>query len=343
MFRLPLPLGSFCVLLLALNISGCPNMPPTGETSTIALFDVRYWAYQLQGLDEPGAIDALVNSSYDLLVLEPTNTDAGSADFDAKNMVSRLHASASSVSGKTKLVIAYIDIGEAEDWRTYWDEDWIAPTEQSAGTPDFMIRPDPDGWAGDYPVAFWDARWKNLIIYDDDSMLQRALDDGFDGIYMDWVEAYADEGVIQAAEDAGVDPVEEMVEFIREIRAVARQQNPDFIVIPQNASELATESDEYLDLIDAIGQEAVYFDGDDNQEGDIPMPATGEGFSTAYFEEMLALYLQAGKVVLTVDYAQDPANVADAYERAAENGFVPYVSLRELDRLTSNPPPALKE
>ena len=36
-----------------------------------------------------------------------------------------------------------------------------------------------------------------------------------------------------------------------------------------------------------------------------------------------------------------PANVAEAYDQAAANGYIPYVSRRPLDRLTDTPPPCL--
>jgi cysteinyl-tRNA synthetase len=342
-------------LVWALN-AGCPqpggstdpNTPTPADTTIsgqVTLKDVRFWAYQIQGLEERGAVDALVASRYDLLVLEPTRTERESAAFDTHGMVARLQASPASRDGTTKLVIAYIDIGEAEDWRFYWQAEWVAPAGGEPGSPDFLIRVDPGGWAGDYPVAFWDPRWKDIIIYNHDSLLQQALDDGFDGIYMDWVEAYSDEMVAAAAESADVDPVQAMVDFIREIRDYARQQNPDFLVIPQNAAELAGLNASYLDLIDAIGHEQVYFGCDadsawgDANSGDLGTPATGEGHSTQYYEEALEPYLTAGKVVLSIDYAQQPANVAEAYERAAANGYVPYVTLCALSQLTETPPP----
>jgi cysteinyl-tRNA synthetase len=311
----------------------------------VALSEVRYWAYQIQGIENDGAVDALVDSHYDLLVLEPTRSDRDNADFDTANMVERLHASSSSYADRGKLVIAYVDIGEAEDWRYYWLPSWVAPTDGQVGDPDFLIRLDPDGWEGNYPVAFWDDRWKDIIIYDDNSMLNQVLDDGFDGIYMDWVEAYSDELVAAAAESADVDPVEEMVEFIREIRAYAQARNPNFLIIPQNASELAELHPDYLSLIDAIGQEQIYFDGDadtinaDENSGDVRVPATGDGYSTQFYEETLEPFLDAGKVVLSVDYAQQPDNVTEAYSRATAQGYIPYVTLRALIQLTDTPPP----
>ena len=343
-----------------LTIGGCMKAAPAGSGGTgtsggegdgaavrpVALDEVRFWAYQIQGIDNEGAVDALVASAYDLLVLDPTRSDRELADFDTAGMVERLKKSEGSAPGTGKIVVAYVDIGEAEDWRTYWQADWVAPSEGQVGDPDFLLTIDPDGWSGNYPVAFWDERWKDIMIYDADSVLQQVLDDGFDGIYMDWVEAYSDVTLMAAAEAEGLDPKEEMIDFIREIGEYAREQNPDFYVIPQNSSEIAFEvEDEYFALIDAIGQEQIYFDGDadtdwgDPNAGDARVPDEGDGYSRQFYEETLQPYLDAGKPVFSVDYAQDSDNAAEAYANATANGYVPYVSLRPLDRLTNTPPP----
>ena len=70
------------------------------------------------------------------------------------------------------------------------------------------------------------------------------------------------------------------------------------------------------------------------------LPATSEGYSTAYYERMLERYLDTGKVVLSVDHAQQAGNVAEAYRRAAANGYLPDATLRSLSRLMETPPPA---
>ena len=46
--------------------SGCGTV-----AEPMSLGDVTYWAYQLQDISAPGAVDALVASHYDMLVLEP--------------------------------------------------------------------------------------------------------------------------------------------------------------------------------------------------------------------------------------------------------------------------------
>ena len=130
-----------------------------------------------------------------------------------------------------------------------------------AGKPDFIVCTDPDGWAGDYPVAYWDAAWKAVVFGGADSLLQQVLAAGFDGIYMDWVGGFQQEEVVTRAGEDGVDPADEMIRFIRQLRQRARAADPEFLVIPQNAPDLVADHPEYLGVIDAVGQEDVHFSG----------------------------------------------------------------------------------
>ncbi len=119
----------------------------------------KTFMYQIQNIDNNSSIRALAKTNYPLLIIEPNFTVKGSENFNVGSMVKKLRKRA---DGKRRLVLAYIDIGEAEDYRTYWSADWIAPTENQRGNPDFLITPDPDGWSGNYPVAYWDHKWKEV-------------------------------------------------------------------------------------------------------------------------------------------------------------------------------------
>ncbi|MCG8434777.1 MAG: endo alpha-1,4 polygalactosaminidase [Gammaproteobacteria bacterium] len=325
-----------------------PADPPSGA---MKLDEVEYWAYQIQRFSHDGSVDAIVASRYDMFVGDVTHSDRDEGDFDMADAMRRVLDSAASKNGRTKLPIAYVDVGEAEDWRIYWDEaTWVAPTDSSPGEPDFMVRPDPDGWEGNYPVAYWDQRWKDIIIYNDDSMLNLAIDVGFKGIYMDWVEAYSDDGVEARAVTDGVDTATEMVKFICEIRDAARARDPDFLVIQQNAPDLIDDVPDaaaYLDCLDAMAQEQIYYDGDATDNWNDPagcddkVPETGHGYSAQWYETQLAKYQQAGLRVFNVDYACDAGNAETAYSRATNNSYVPYVSRRSLSELTDNPPPGM--
>ncbi len=306
----------------------------SGGPKRTSLHDVESWAYQIQGLEQEGAIQELVDSEYDMVVIEPTRSSKGFENFDTRGMVERLHSSRG-IHVDSKIVIAYVDIGQAEDWRIYWNESWIAPTATERGDPDFLVSIDPDGWSGDYPVAYWDTAWKEIVLYGDNSLVQQVLDDGFDGIYLDWVDGFSYEPVVAAAEADGLDAQQEMIDFIREIREFCLKQEGDFIVIPQNALDICEGHPEYFDIIDAVAQEHILFDGNASAEwgdptaGDVRVPAE----NTDWYVEMLQRYQVHGKVAFTVDYALKNQNIQEAYAFAANHGFIEFVTQIPLSRL----------
>lgn len=344
-----------------------PNSAP------MAIGDVQYWGYQIQGVHDPGAVDALVCSRYDMLVLEPTRTDYSeteSTNFDTADMVLRLKSSPASDGVTRKLVIAYVDIGEAEDWR--WYSHWSELTDGSSCVsfpgfptfpvdwPDWIITCDPDGWAGNYPVLFWDEEWKDIVIngYTDpaispvpdfNSILDEVIKDGFDGIYLDWVEAFDDLHVLDVAqnEDPAIDPELEMIQFIGEMRAYGRSFNPNFLVIQQNASSLIDGHETALPaVIDAIALEDTWFAGSADVEwgnplgGDTPQDPAFQAETLGY---LAASFQPAGVPIFTIDYTLNPANIAQVYADSAALGFVPLCAQTSLSQLTDSPPPGYSD
>jgi cysteinyl-tRNA synthetase len=265
--------------------------------------------------------------------------------------VARLRASPASDGLHRKRVLAYMDVGQAEDWRWYWtwSREWDCQPPRPAGWPDYILSCDPDGWAGDYPVAYWDAAWKDVMIYGlavgdpPDQSYRSALDevlgDGFDGIYLDWVEGYEDEAVVVAARAASVDPATEMIALIREIRAYATTHNPGFVVVQQNAAALLEGRPQLLDAIDAIAQEAVWFDGGATDDWNDPggYDRRQDPDLTTYYLDHLASYQAAGLPVFVCEYALEFAG--EAYAWSLDQGFVPLVTHSSLSRLTTTPPP----
>jgi cysteinyl-tRNA synthetase len=266
-------------------------------------------------------------------------------------MVSRLKASMGHDGQTRKLVIAYVDIGEAEDWRWYWtwSTEWEPGQPFPGDWPDFIVGADPDGWVGNYPVAYWDEAWQDIMIYGQNtgtdpsrdyvSAVDELIIDGFDGIYLDWVEAFEDASVIQAAQAEGVDPEQEMIQFISDIRTYARQRNPDFLVIQQNAGALSEGRPSLYTVIDAIAQEEIWFGGvatddwNDPDGYDLPIDAT----LTAEYLSHLSRFEQAGLPVFCCEYAL--ANADTGYANAAANNIIPYCTRRSLSQLTTTPPP----
>ncbi|MEE8372615.1 MAG: endo alpha-1,4 polygalactosaminidase [Dehalococcoidia bacterium] len=79
--------------------------------------------------------------------------------------------------------IAYMSIGEAEDYRYYWQEEW------GSSSPSWLAEENPD-WTGNYKVRYWDPVWQRIIYREDDSYLRKILDAGFDGVYLDIIDAF---------------------------------------------------------------------------------------------------------------------------------------------------------
>lgn len=299
----------------------------------------RSWMYQIQDLDKADAPSKLKATSYDILVLEPTRTVKGSEDFNTRAMISRLRIKP---DGKRRLILAYIDIGEAEDYRTYWHNNWRAPSKGKRGYPSFIIARDPDGWSGNYPVAYWDKRWKKIWL-GRKGLVSLLAKDGFDGIYLDWIEAYDDEKVIAAARKARVNPAKEMIKFIKELRLSGQRTISDFLVVAQNAPYLLDRDKQYAKVIDALAVEDTWFRGE--ADSDWSDPAGGDiandnsdDWSTRDLIEQYRKYQEAGLPVFSVDYCLKKENANKVYRQAYELGLIPLVTRVSLSKITQTPP-----
>jgi cysteinyl-tRNA synthetase len=277
--------------LLLLACATLPDEP--------SLDRVRSWAIQLHG-----DVDPAKASRYDMLVLDP---------------------SARPVPGR--VCLAYVNVGQAERWRPYWKAFWRAP-EGGAAVPDYLLAADPDGWLGNYMVAFWDPRWQALLWGGAGGAVDEALAKGFDGIFLDWVLAYRDASVAAAAK--GVDPALAMERLVRDLAAYARRRRPGAFVVLNNGAPLAARSAEVRRAIDGVAQESLFFGGrpeagwDDDEAGDLLQSPPPE-----LREALLALECP----VFTLDYALRPEHVRSASEASSSMGFRPFVSRMPLDRL----------
>ncbi len=362
-------LDQFCPQAAEMNISAilknrdldawreaCPPLLLSTETdfnesisaASPSLSDVNQWLYLIDVNVEAETITQIADSTYDMVVLDFIPSEENNTDYPMADVVDQLHN-----ASHPKLVIAYIDIGQAENFRTYWQPSW------GIGDPEWIVTGDPDGWEGNFPVAYWYEEYRDVWL-SEGGYLQAILDAGFDGVYLDWVEAYSDEDVAAFADADGADARQEMIWWVGDIGEYGRLQHPDFIVISQNAAELA-QSDEFVEAIDAIAQEQVWFDGsaDNNPPGDCPLPRTDDAIDTDdYYDSLssacrrqydefpestlhvsseeyvrdLQLAQNKGLIIFTVDYALEPDNIAWIYETSRGLGFVPFAGNRALDR-----------
>jgi cysteinyl-tRNA synthetase, unknown class len=302
------------------------------------LAKVRTWMYQIQGLEKRGAVDALAETRYDLLVIEPMTTLRDEQDFNAKAMLDRLHR-----SRPGRIVLAYIDVGQAEKYRTYWAKDWKPSRGKAKGSPEFLLTADADGWNDSFQVAYWDPRWQKIMA----DQVQRIVAAGFDGLYLDWVNAYEEDRVVAEAKRQGIEPARAMVDFIAVLRRQARARQPGALVVGQNGEYLLDADRRYLDVIDGIAVEDTWFAGkagakwSSPKAGDVANRYKGESSAEARLVQYRK-YVAAGKPLFTIDYCVRPENARRVYEQARKADLVPLVSRVSLERITSTPPPWLE-
>ena len=134
--------------------------------------------------DGSALIEKIRSTDYDIVIMDAF-IDGGNVPF-SRAAVESIKKKA---SGGARFVIAYMSIGEAEDYRWYWDERWIRGKKLTKNAPAWLDALNPD-WKGNYKVRYWDADWQNIICGGENSYIQKIINAGFDGVYLDIVDAY---------------------------------------------------------------------------------------------------------------------------------------------------------
>lgn len=299
--------------LLLANCSGNGNGEKLTLPKSLSLNDVNDFLIQLKNID----LNEIGNTKFDLVIIDYSR---GGNDRFRYDEIMQLKNS----PGGPKIVLAYMSIGEAETYRWYWDNSWDADNDgiPDAGAPSWLGPRNPE-W-GSYKVKYWEPGWK-AIIY---NYLDQIIEAGFDGVYLDRVDAYQYWG---PGGESGLNrptAEQEMVDFVKEIANYARviKGKKDFIVIPQNAEALAVHPD-YVQTVSGIGKESLWYNGNS------PQPAAYTSWSIAYLD----IFKNAGKIVLVIDYVTEQALIDDFYQKARSKGYVPYATVKMLDRITINP------
>jgi len=158
-----------------------PNEPVDGNSDNVdILSQAKNWLIILNPekySTKEKYINALSETNYDILVIDAYFDDTEllkSADIEKLKIKQ---------NGGRRLVISYLSIGEAEDYRYYWmDEYYDNPPEWIAG--------ENPHWKGNYPVEYWNDEWQEIIATGESSYLTQIINAGFDGVYLDIVDGY---------------------------------------------------------------------------------------------------------------------------------------------------------
>ena len=313
-------LGCIAVVVIA-TMSVPVGAPAMAEQRQGSLAHVKRWGYQLQS----PKVSVLAASPHDLVVIDYSRDGTADEAFSAADLA----AIKQRPDGGRRLVLAYLSIGEAETyrsyWRWYWGGKWYTKPLGWLLAPSWL-GPENSSWRGNFAVRYWDDGWQRLVT-GPDGYLERIVAAGFDGVYLDKIDSS-----IEAIAKSRPSARDDMREFVRRIAEKGRAQRAGFLVVPQNGEELLTD-DGYIALIDGIGKE-------DLLHGEFKEKVANPENVIARRTALLSRAKEAGKTVLAVEYLDDAQRIAEARRRLEGLGFVPYFGDRELKTLRYGDLPA---
>ncbi|HEX3868959.1 MAG TPA: MJ1477/TM1410 family putative glycoside hydrolase [Pirellulales bacterium] len=284
----------------------------------------RSFAYVLQAdaawKSRSAAVAALAHCDRDWIVIDAAYT----AGPDGRWTPDDLKTIRDGKPGRR--VLAYLSIGEAEDYRDYWQKTWDADRDgkPDAWAPDFLMPENPD-WTGNYRVRYWREAWQKLIL----SEIDRIVAQGFDGAYLDIVDGFEtfefngkDWIDDRRNEETGRTYREDMIAWVKKIGERLRKEDAKRLLIPQNGSQLLA-NDAFVQFISGVGMEDVFTNGNRAQRAKESNPRLKD----------VEPLIKAGKPVLLIEYPKKEPLRQAVVEQAHKHGFVWLMTDRQLKTL----------
>lgn len=208
--------------------------------------------------------------------------------------------------GGSRIVLAYLSIGEAEDYRFYWKD---LRGRRS------LVGPANRRWPGNYRIRYWEPEWHDVVYRGPRSYLDRILAQGFDGVFLDTVDE------AERWEDAGIaEAPARMAALVRAIADHARARRPDFLVVAQNPDRILGEPG-VVEALSGVSSEAHLFPG-----GREARPPVRDRVL-----ETLRQVRRRGLAVLVIEYLRSGAQRGRLGTLCREHGFLCFAGSPRLD------------
>lgn len=121
-------------------------------------------------------LESLKETEYDAIVIDLYYGDAPLTKADVDMLKTK-------PQGGRRIVMAYMSVGEAADYRPYWKEEW------NQKRPSWICNLNP-AWPGSYKVQYWTPQWKHLLYGNDKAYLDTIMAADFDGVFLDVIDAW---------------------------------------------------------------------------------------------------------------------------------------------------------
>jgi len=214
-----------------------------------------------------------------------------------------------------KTVIGYISLGEVESYRDYF---------KAVEKEGILYEKNPN-WPDSRFVDVRDTRWTKRVL---EELIPQLLHKGFQGIFIDTLD--------NPAELERRDPkkFKGMTEGAANLVKAIRRHYPRIYIMLNRAYEILPAVD---GQIDAVLGESVF------TEIDFEKKTYRLSDAKVYRQQVEWLHAAKGRQprlkIYTLDYwaPTDTAGVARIYAEQRKNGFIPYVSVKDLDRVVKEP------
>ncbi|HVI44383.1 MAG TPA: endo alpha-1,4 polygalactosaminidase [Chitinophaga sp.] len=157
--------------------AGAPFNENSNNINTLA--DARNFLYLINSGSfgsRTRFLDSLKATNYDVIVMDAF-PESDTVHWD-KSLITSLKTKK---NGGKRIVLAYMSMGQAEQYRWYWKAAWVK------NPPAWLETMDPY-WKGNYYIRYWMPEWKAFIYGNSASYTQKLIDAGFDGAYLDPVD-----------------------------------------------------------------------------------------------------------------------------------------------------------
>lgn len=126
--------------------------------------------------DKSSFLSAIQQTNFDVVIIDAFFGDELLTSTDVASLKTKQN-------GAQRLVISYMNIGSAEKYRYYWKKGWGLHHP-------LWLKKKYDGYKDEIWVKFWKDEWQEIIYGNSDSYTQKLLNAGFDGAYLDNIEAF---------------------------------------------------------------------------------------------------------------------------------------------------------
>ena len=204
----------------------------------------------------------------------------------------------------SSLLLAYLNAGYAEEWRSYWSNISGAPWVHG-----------PTEYEGEYYIEYWRPEWHEIM----KQMATQYLDMGFEGIYLDNIDAAEIIEEMDPPWASGVDTRSEMINLVCDISSYIKSLDPDYkVYINIGGAYDMLYNQTLLDCIDGVLREELWTAWAGVNETTPQDPGEARSALAA-----LEYAHNAGKEILVADPARTGEEAEALCSMAWGRGFVP--------------------